>query len=222
MNQGLDKQDGLWACQLVVARGGAAYLIGYVLVVATMYSTADILYPQSNALYLTTALIGWILGYVLLALLMRTGSKEREAMPGGIAGYFGMSVLTSIAISVGLVLLVLPGLYLMMRWLPAFARLYSSGGGVVEALGWSWRQTVPIQKALGLAMIPALAPYVVIIVLGLSSEEAYASGRFALYDLLFVGINICISISVAWLQLLGVAAYRLIEREPEELVETFS
>ncbi|MEP0191250.1 MAG: hypothetical protein ABJP70_11560 [Erythrobacter sp.] len=109
----------------------------------------------------------------------------------------------------------------MMRWLSAYARCGVAGEGVVEAMDWSWKNTADMQRGLALATIGPVFAY------------AVAVGIFVIQYLNWDGLvnpygngwiivsNLALSISIAWFQLLGVAAYRTIDRQSVDIVKTF-
>lgn len=203
-------EPSVWQEQLRIARLGAFWLAGYVAISTATYSLADIFFFEVDSLYFTTAIVVWVLGYILLVALMRDGAHQHETHGGGIAGYLGLSILTGVAIGVGLVFLVVPGLYFAMRWLPAFARLQKTGEGAIEAMRWSWDATQPFQKTLAVAMIGPVMLYALPIGMIYLQESFGEQWGDALYNSSFVLMNLAIAVSVAWQQLLGVAAYRLI------------
>ena len=70
-----------------------------------------------------------------------------EGVPGGRQGgngfgtYFGLSFLTGFAIGLGLLALVVPGLYLWARWAPAYGYALAEGMDVSTAMSASWEAT---------------------------------------------------------------------------------
>lgn len=207
--------------QQQIGRSGALAIAGYVAASTALYSVVDSYYYDEDSLYWGTAILVWGLGYALLVHLMRLSRSEGEQHLGGIGGYFGLGLFAGIAIVVGVILFIIPGLYLMMRWLPAYARYQHDGKDVVGAMRWSWEHTEGFQLPLFFALIGP--------VLLLAAALAFSLAQaFYLYDILdpvavwpFWVINLLSSLSVAWTQLLGVAAYRVIQRHHSVPVETF-
>jgi hypothetical protein len=62
---------------------------------------------------------------------------ERVRFPA----FFGMCLLSGIGIVIGLVLLVIPGIVLVVRWSVASPILIGSDAGVVDSLRQSWEET---------------------------------------------------------------------------------
>jgi hypothetical protein len=211
----------LIAAQQQIGRLGALALAGYVAAATAIYSVVDSYYYNEDSLYWLTAIIVWGLGYLLLVHLMRVNGPAGEQHFGGVGGYFALGLFAGIAIVVGVILFIIPGLYLMMRWLPAYARYQHAGTDVVGAIRWSWEHTEDIQLPLFLALIGP--------VLMLAAALTFSiANAFYLHDIIdptsiwpFWVINLLSSLSVAWTQLLGVAAYRVIQRHHSVPVETF-
>ena len=207
--------------QVRIARDSAIPLIAYVAVSSAVYSVVDAFYFDSDGLYFFTPFLVWGLGYVLLVKLMQASARYAEGPKGGIGGYFALGLVASLAIGVGLVVLIIPGLYLLMRWLPAYARYYAKADGVTEALAWSWRETDGHQMPLSFALVGPIGLYCVTFGIIIWQEFAMEFwSNTALYASI-VALNLMASIAVAWLQLLGVAAYRVIELRNAEPVDVF-
>ncbi len=214
-------EQTLYDEQVSIARESAVPLIAYIAVSSAVYSVVDAFYFDSDGLYFFTAFLVWGLGYVLLVKLMQASARYAEGPMGGIGGYFALGLVASIAIGVGLVVLIIPGLYLLMRWLPAYARYYAKADGVTEVLAWSWRETEERQMPLALALMGPIGLYCV--TFGIIFWQEFAMEHWsdtAIYASI-VALNLLASIAVAWMQLLGVAAYRVIELCNAEPVDVF-
>lgn len=206
-------QDSLAQVQWDLAAKAKVPLIGYFFISTALYSGVDIFYYDSWGLYLFSSMLVWVLGYVLLFLLLRHSAQEGEKPPkGSISSYFALGIIVGLAIMVGLVALILPGLYLMLRWLPAYARAADSGLGSSEAMGWSWQGTARIQKPLAFALIGPVLANVAAFGIAAFQEFQFDNLSLELYSLTSIALNAAVSIAIAWLQLLGVAAFRIIER----------
>ena len=85
--------------------------------------------------------IGVAAAYFLYeAVLARTGLRSRQA-DDAFLPFVGLAVITTLAIMVGLVALVIPGLYLIARWSIAAPVLMIDGKGPIKALQDSWERT---------------------------------------------------------------------------------
>lgn len=214
--------DSLVAEQLEILRRTALWMGGYVIISTSVYAIIDIFFAEDGGLFFISSIAIWALGYILLVVLMRSSGPLGERQSGGIGGYFGLGILTGLATAIGLVLLIVPGLYLILRWLPAYARLQHKGASVTDAMRWSWNNTAPFQQPLAIALIGPAIFYMAFFGLIVWQEYNLGSWSPQAYNLSVVALNLWVSIAVAWLQLLGVAAYRVIQREHEVPLETFS
>jgi hypothetical protein len=121
----------------VLARHGRLLLvIGIVLGVADtllayLFSRHDV-----NS---SSGIAGLVVGYFLLKELLSREGLILSA--GGFWSYFGASILTGLAIVVGLICLVVPGLILAARWCVAPALALARGQGAVDSMRASWAVT---------------------------------------------------------------------------------
>ena len=186
----------------------------YVLLWAGPYIYVDINMPESNGAYFLLSFVGIGLNFFLLYSLTQSSDARGEKTHTGIIAYFGLSILHSVAISIGLILLILPGLYLALRWLPAFARLLKSHEGVVEALGWSWDRTKGHELALGLPFLGMTSIYLLGVGPIVGWEYLYNLTDYVSYETIdslyipsVVLTNIALALGLAWYTILGVACY---------------
>lgn len=108
-----------------------------------------------------TSIVGLILAFsVTRRLVKRIGLAAPEGTRG-FGGFFGMSLLTGLGILAGLVLLIVPGIYLAARWSIAQPLQVAGGRSVTEAIGESWRTTAPHVLAIVLAVLTIWAPSVI-------------------------------------------------------------
>lgn len=85
--------------------------------------------------------IGVFFSYQLLkAMIERTGLRSRGEGDVFLT-YFGLAVLYGLAVALGLILLVLPALFLISRWCLAQPLVVARGDGVMKAFGESWQRT---------------------------------------------------------------------------------
>jgi hypothetical protein len=85
--------------------------------------------------------IGVFFSYQLLkAMVQRTGLRSRGEGDAFLA-YFGLTILYGLAVALGLILIVLPALFLIARWSLAQPLVVARGDGVMKAFGESWERT---------------------------------------------------------------------------------
>jgi hypothetical protein len=104
------------------------------------------------------------------AVLGRTGLRSRQS-DDAFLPFIGLAVITTLAIMVGLVALVIPGLYLIARWSIAAPVLMVDGKGPIKAMQDSWERTKGSDFAILVAVllfygVPTLASIAAGIVFG--------------------------------------------------------
>jgi hypothetical protein len=110
------------------------------------------------AIVMIASLAGFVAQYWLTRrALDRHGLRHGR---GVVALYFGMCLASGLGIVLGLVLLILPGLWLAARWIAAGPVLFCEDVGAIDALRRSASLTegrvLPIMIALVLASVPVL------------------------------------------------------------------
>ncbi|WP_447727980.1 hypothetical protein [Sphingomonas koreensis] len=81
-------------------------------------------------------------------------------LAGAPASYIGVSIVSGLGIMLGFVLLIIPGILLSLRWMPAVPlvlgaeRLHAN-----DALGEAWNQTSGHWQAIGAAYLLTLLPF---------------------------------------------------------------
>ena len=85
--------------------------------------------------------IGVFFSFQLLKIMVdKTGLNSRGDADVFLP-YFGLSLLYGLAVIVGLMLLVIPALFLVARWCLAQPLVVAQGRGVMKAFGESWERT---------------------------------------------------------------------------------
>jgi membrane-anchored glycerophosphoryl diester phosphodiesterase (GDPDase) len=116
---------------------------------------------QAVSFALLKTLVGVVCAYLLLdAMVRRTGLRSRGE--GDVfLPYFALSILYTLGVIGGFILLVFPGLFVMARWSIAQPLLIARGDGVMQSLGESWERTkdneFQILAALLLFLVPTIA-----------------------------------------------------------------
>lgn len=108
---------------------------------AIAYFTANMSPLAKLAVTPLTVVIGVFFSYQLLkTMIERTGLRSRG--DGDVfLTYFGLAVLYGLAVAAGLILLVIPALFLISRWCLAQPFVVARGDGVMKAFGESWQRT---------------------------------------------------------------------------------
>lgn len=124
----------------------------------------------------------------------------------------------TIAIGIGTLLLVLPGIYLAARWRLAVPILIARDADVIEAMRASWRETEAHWKSLMIATavvgVPIVVSLIAYLLVGAADEQFSIPLAVAANLLLYGGFT------AGWL--LDLAAYRLIADPRTELAQTFA
>src|ERR1051325_3440558 len=91
--------------------------------------------------------------WVTTDLLRRLGLRTTSG--GGLGASFGVAILTGLGVIAGLVLLIVPGIYLGVRCSISGSYALADGyGGVGEAIGRSWRSTRGRAWSIFVALLP--------------------------------------------------------------------
>lgn len=136
--------------------------------------------------------------------------------------YLGLLILSGLGIMIGLVLLVVPGIFVLVRWSAASGFLIGGKRGLVEALSDSWQATSGHGWAIflaGLVLFLAMAVLSGIFggaALGLGALEA-AAGPGVLAAAAFVN-----AFTTTVFMALGIAIYLLVDSGAEEVAEVFA
>lgn len=145
-DEGLKRVAGDAVRLLVAARGpvAAAILVG-----TALYTAADVLLEPPDALR-ATGMLGLVILYLQLLITAKALHLRGKAHPGWDARRptmgrypraFGISIVSTIAILAGLLLLVVPGLVLLLRWSLAYPVMLAEDEGLGGSLRRSWRLT---------------------------------------------------------------------------------
>ena len=200
--------DGEWQVAPDYADGAGAAFIG-------LYSIASVvLYVVASYLLLRQYLIG----------------VGRPIAPGSRFWVFLlMSILALIGMTIGFMLLIVPGLILLCRWAAANGMAISRGAGITESLSESWEAT----SGRGLSIF--LAGLVLVIALGVLSSMVAAPigailmqpgmtefGNLSLTAGLLVAVqSFTETLSNAVMLALSIAVFHLVSPSDEGMAEVF-
>lgn len=120
---------------------------------------------ESALFDLASAVLSVVGTYLLLTRLLAARGRFE---PGSTRfwHYLGMAILSAIAIGLGFLLLIVPGVILLVRWSASSGFLIGSRQGVTTSLGSSWAATKGHGWSIFLASIVLLAALVVALVIG--------------------------------------------------------
>lgn len=147
--------DILCAARSLAARDVSGVAVASVLLIVLTVGPEQYLADEAG-----TVMIGSLASFVAQYWLTRRALDRDDLRHGDgvVILYFGMCLVSGLAILAGLVLLVLPGLWLAARWIAAGPVLFCEDVGAIDALRRSASLTkarvFPIMIALVLASIP--------------------------------------------------------------------
>lgn len=200
-----------------LARAAWKTVLLYVAVLGVVGVASDQM-EEVSAANLAMSVLNLGLGYALTVQLLRDGGLVKGAMGAGFGSYFGLAILSSLGIALGVVLLVIPGLVLFVRWSPAYGFLLGEGAGVTDAMSTAWEKTGPHFWPIALAML-------VPVVINLAAGAVYAIGsdEAGLVNLpLSIIANGAISCAGAAITAIGIAAYSLLHDRSAQMAEIFA
>ena len=127
--------------------GEATRLIGSVPAVSALYVLLNTVASVSSDIpglegvgAISSSIVGLALGYVLVASMV-VGGGLVDQKKAGFLPYFGMGILTSLGIGLGLIFLIVPGVFLLVRWTAAYGFLFAEGEGVTDSMTSSYNLT---------------------------------------------------------------------------------
>lgn len=187
---------------------------------AAMYIVADLVVPTTHqpAIQFGLSIAGFVVAYaVTVGLLKASGSWWTEDSGPRIASYFGLSFVIGAAVLLGLVCLVLPGLFLLARWMIAYPILLAQGETISVSLSKSWDLTSRVWFNLIAAQLILMVPLLGIALTGFVLTEFAVQSALAL-----VLQDVAISLwSIASI-ILTIAAYRLLVDKDDRLAGVFA
>ena len=139
------------------------------------------------------SLVGIVCAYFLLVAMLRRTSLESRTGGDVFLPYLGMSILMGLAVALGFVTIILPGLFLMARWIIAGPLMVARGDGVMKSLGESWSRTRGNELSIiGAALALVILPIAVILAARMFFEEGNLVGM-VVSQLASSGISVVLS-----------------------------
>ncbi len=157
-------------------------------------------------------------GYWLTIRLMEKGGLLPNGLDRGFGSYFGLGIVANMAVAFGLLILVIPGIILLIRWLPAYGFMFGERLGAMQALEQSWKATKPHFTALLVAALPSIGLFLVAMATSVVPE--YFSGLPLIVNSTISNFVIYLNVGI-W-TLLGLAAYSLLSVDHAGVTEVFA
>lgn len=213
-----NRVTALWSMAQTIVTASALPTGLYVLVMTAAGTIADITETaDGSGGVMAVNIVGLVAGFALCRMMIERAGLLRAGASKGFWSYFGLALLSNIATVVGFVLVIVPGVLLMIRWLPAFGFLLGGGEDVNQSLSSSWQRTRGHFWALFLGAF-ALLPVAFI-----------ASGAYVMADevpsipsaVTFIVANLALYAATAAWTAYGIAAYALLKDDQDELSGVF-
>ena len=176
---------------------------------------------DTTALGLAAALAQLVVQFVGCYFVLARMLQVRGHLTAGgtrIWAYIGLSIVTGIAIMFGLVLLIVPGVILLVRWSAAPGYLIGRGTGVGEAMSKSWDATRGHSWPIFFAGLVLLVVFIgAAVVIGLGSDLA---GSATIGEIVAGSIieAVMTAVSLAF----SAAVFMLLDRDVEKFDEVFA
>lgn len=188
-----------------------------ILVLTALGTAWDYYYPDSW-LSLPLNIASAIAQYWIVRQALAREGMLAAKLTGAPASYFGVSVVSGIGILFGFMLLIVPGILLTLRWMPAVPlvlgveRLHTN-----DALGEAWERTRGHWQAIGAAYLLTLIPFA-------GAMFAYAWEAFETPERLAAlgAANALLNLWMALNWMLSVAVYQGSASRTRELEDVFA
>jgi hypothetical protein len=171
--------------------------------------------PASALYELALGITNIVASYLLLKQFLAARGRLQD---GGSRfwPFLGMSILSWIGLILGLILLIVPGVILMVRWSAATGFLIGRREGVIDSLGASWQATKGHSWSIFFAGI--------LMFLALAVTGGVVGGVFGIIGALPLGIASAFleAAAGAVFMAFGIAIFCLVADDTEQLVETFA
>lgn len=113
---------------------------------------------------LLKAIVGIIAAYLLLSAMIRNTGLRSDNGRDIFLPYMGLSLLYVGAVLIGFILLIIPGLFLVARWILAQPLVIARGDGVMQAFGESWEKTRGNEFQILVVMLALLCLFILIVI----------------------------------------------------------
>lgn len=128
---------GLLDRTMDLLKANVSHTGGYIVGLAVLGTILDMVGTGSNFVYsIASAAAAYFLSRSMLSAAGYTLSPANR-----FGAFFGLGILAGLATIVGLILLVVPGIIVFVRWLPAYGILIAEDARVTDALRTSWHRT---------------------------------------------------------------------------------
>lgn len=195
-------------------------IVIYVSVMTVLFSLLDLANAGSGQFSLNS-ILSTVSGYLLMRALVLDTGLAREGEVAGFGSYFGIGLLEGLAYLIGLILLVVPGIILIVRWTPSIPLLMCERRGVSQSMRLSWAKTKGhFWPLLGLTLLGGVPFVLVVAAAGILFGDASPTSATGVAKSL--AVNLCMTLVSAYYALLALVTYRQLFRPHEGLAEVFA
>lgn len=177
--------------------------------------------PLAVVVVLATFIVGVVATYWLLA-----GMVRGSISPGfdRILPYIGIYILSIIAIFFGILLLIVPGIILAVRWTPLLAIVVGREEPAMNSFGTSWEMTAGRGWSIfGAVLVLGVLYLIAATVVGGATTFLTIGGGFGGTSLVITSVHgsIIAQLSTVLFTAFAVGAYHLMRENSETLTEVF-
>lgn len=175
-------------CRVIAGSAGPGLVfLALVAGVGTLFDVKG--WTDSGGLVLVTG-FNWAAGYVLLVVMLRRADLFDHGQLRGAGSYFVCCIVAELGVLLGLIALLVPGIVLIVRWMPAYAILLAEGESIFGSLAEAWQRTRGHFVPLGLAGLVCTVPIFAAVLFYAAAElapAAWITGALAFANLSFAG-----------------------------------
>ncbi|MBO9519262.1 MAG: glycerophosphoryl diester phosphodiesterase membrane domain-containing protein [Porphyrobacter sp.] len=129
------------------------------------YFTVGMTQPMDQlVIALGKFVVGVVSAYLLFDILLRRTGLISRTEGDVFLPYVGLSILYTLGVTAGMILIIIPGLVIMARWIIAQPLLIARGDGIKQALGESWERTRGSEFTILGALFALLLPLIAVII----------------------------------------------------------
>lgn len=189
----------------------------FVLGMATIGTILDVTGHSENTAGVAFNIASIFAGFALSVAMLRRSDLLAEGQSPSFLVYFGLTIVSGLAMVLGFLLLIVPGILLIVRWLPMYGFLMVSGSPIAQSMGQAWRATSGHFWRLFLGSLASLV--LLAIVGGTYSLAIVTGGAGAIAGYAIANVAI-FGLSLFWTAY-GFAAFVLLGRTDEQLQTVF-
>lgn len=188
-----------------------------ILALTALGTVWDYYYPDSW-LSLPVSIASAIAQYWIIRQVLAREGLLAANLSGAPASFVGVSIVSQIGVLLGLALLIVPGIVLVLRWVPAVPLVLGVERlGTNDALGEAWERTRGHWQAIAAAYILTMIPFA-------GSMFAYVWEAVGAPEQLVVlsVANILMNVSIMMMWMLSIAVYQGFASRERELEDIFA